>query len=153
MPTPLAVDEGKLLGIEIGFDGIEYRERIVTLNPAWVELLTSGIANQADIQEVIENSDHASWLNPAIAEGTYYVHARSVKPEARGIRVGMQLLFNALESARQQGFRKLQLDVLSDNSAVHFCYSMGLSLLVEFRAPIPQQYGAPPEWRIGINLE
>ena len=80
MPTPLAIDEGKLLGIEIGFDGIEYRERIVTLYPAWVELLTSGIANQADIQEVIENSDHASWLNPAIAEGTYYVHARSVKP-------------------------------------------------------------------------
>ena len=59
VPTPLAIDEGKLLGIEIGFDGIEYRERIVTLNPAWEELLTSGIANQADIKEVIENSDHA----------------------------------------------------------------------------------------------
>ena len=125
MPTPLAIDEGKLLGIEIGFDGIEYRERIVTLNPAWVELLTSGIANQADIQEVVENSDHASWLNPAIAEGTYYVHALSVKPEALGIRVGTQLLFNALESARQQGFRKLHLDVVSYNSAVHFCYPWG----------------------------
>ena len=28
----------------------------------------------------------------------------------------MQLLSNAMESARQQGFGKLQLDVLSDNS-------------------------------------
>ena len=59
---------------------------------------------------------------------------------------------NALESARQQGFRKLQLDVLSDNSAVHFCYSMGLSLLVEFRTN-PSAVWCPPEWRIGINLE
>ena len=80
--TRLAIDEGKLLGIEIGFHGIEYRERIAALNPAWAELLASGIANQADVQEVVENSDHASWLNPAIAEGTYYVHALSVKPEA-----------------------------------------------------------------------
>ena len=148
MPTPLAIDEGKLLGIEIGFDGIEYRERIVTLNPAWVELLTSGIANQADIQEVIENSDHASWLNPAIAEGTYYVHARSVKPEARGIRVGMQLLFNALESARQQGSVAVACQIIPQST-----FAIPYSLLVEFRAPIPQQYGAPPEWRIGINLE
>ena len=153
MPTPLAIDEGKLLGIEIGFDRFESRERIVTLNPAWVELLTSGIANQADIQEVVENSDHASWLSPAIAEGTYYVHALSVKPEALGIRVGTQLLFNALESARQQGLRKLHLNVVSYNSAVHVYRSMGLSLLVEVWAPIPQQYGAPLEWRIGINLE
>ena len=28
----------------------------------------AGIANQGDIQKVVENSDHASWLNPAIAE-------------------------------------------------------------------------------------
>ena len=150
--TRLAIDKGKLLGIEIGFHGIEYRERIAALNPAWADLLASGIANQADVQEVVENSDHASWLNPAIAEGTYYVHALSVKPEARGKRVGMQLLSNAMESARQQGLGKLQLDVLSDNPAVNFYQSMGLSLLVESRAPIPQQHGVPPEWRMGISL-
>jgi len=46
----------------------------------------------------------------------------------------------------------LQLDVLSDNPAVNFYQSMGLSLLVESRAPIPQQHGVPPEWRMGISL-
>ena len=115
--------------------------------------MAAGIATAADVQEVIENSDHASWLNPVISEGTYYVHALSVKPQARGKRVGMQLLSNAMESARQQGFGKLQLDVLSDNPAVNFYQSMGLTLLVESRAPIPEQHGVPPEWRMGIALD
>ncbi|MGB0998578.1 MAG: GNAT family N-acetyltransferase [Pseudomonadales bacterium] len=151
--TRLAINDGELLGIEIGFHGVEYRERIAALNPAWAEIVAAGIATAADVQEVIENSDHASWLNPAISEGTYYVHALSVKPRARGKRVGMQLLSNAMESARQQGFGKLQLDVLSDNPAVNFYQSMGLTLLVESRAPIPEQHGVPPEWRMGIVLD
>ena len=151
--TRLAISDGELLGIEIGFHGVEYRERIAALNPAWAEIMAAGIATAADVQEVIENSDHASWLNPAISEGTYYVHALSVKPQARGKRVGMQLLSNAMESARQQGFGKLQLDVLSDNPAVNFYQSMGLTLLVESRAPIPEQAGVPPEWRMGIALD
>ena len=133
--TRLAIEDGELLGIEIGFHGIEYRQRIAALSPAWAEILAAGIANPADVQEVLEHSDHASWLNPVIGEGTYYVHALSVKPAARGKRVGMQLLSNAIEWARQQGFGKLQLDVLSDNPAVNFYQSMGLTLLVESRAP------------------
>lgn len=151
--TRLAIEDGELLGIEIGFHGIEYRQRIAALRPAWAEILAAGIANPEDVQEVLEHSDHASWLNPAIDEGTYYVHALSVKPAARGKRVGMQLLSNAIESARQQGFGKLQLDVLSDNPAVNFYQSMGLTLLVESRAPIPEQHGVPPEWRMGIVLD
>ena len=150
--TRLAIDGDNLLGIEIGFHGIEYRDRIAALNPAWGELMAAGIATEADISEVIENSDRASWLNPVIHEGTYYVHALSVKPEARGKRVGMQLLSNTMDTARQQNFGKLQLDVLSDNPAVNFYQSMGLTLLVESRAPIPQQHGVPPEWRMGISL-
>ena len=151
--TRLAIEDGELLGIEIGFHGIEYRQRIAALSPAWSEIMAAGIANPADVQEVLEHSDHASWLNPVIGEGTYYVHALSVKPAARGKRVGMQLLSNAIESARQQGFGKLQLDVLSDNPAVNFYQSMGLTLLVESRAPIPERHGVPPEWRMGIVLD
>ena len=57
-----------------------------------------------------------------------------------------------MESSRQQGFEKLQLDVLLDNPAVNFYQSMGLSLLVESRVPIPWQHVVPPEWRMGITL-
>ena len=64
----------------------------------------------------------------------------------------MQLLSRAMNTARTAGFKKLQLDVLSDNPAVNFYQSMGLELLVESRAPKPQEHGVPPEWRMGIDL-
>ena len=57
-----------------------------------------------------------------------------------------------VESARQQGFAKLQLDVLSDNPAVEFYRAVGLKLLAETRAPDPSAFGVPPELRMGMNL-
>ena len=150
--TRLAVDGEELLGIEIGFRGPEYRERQSALAPLWAGMLADGIATQADVAEVIERSNHAQWLNPALHEGVHYVHALSVKPEARGKRVGMQLLSTAMQTAKAAGYKALQLDVLSDNPAVNFYQSMGLSLLVESRAPHPAEHGVPPEFRMAINL-
>ena len=150
--TRLALDGEELLGIEIGFHGPEFRERQATLAPLWQGMLDDGIANQTDVELVLERSDHAQWLNPMVHSGVHYVHALSVKPEARGKRVGMALLSHAMRTASAAGFKKLQLDVLSDNPAVNFYQSMGLELLVESRAPKPQEHGVPPEWRMGIDL-
>jgi len=150
--TRLALEGEKLLGIEIGFHGPEFRERQSALAPLWEGMLDEGIATQADVELVLERSDHAQWLNPMVHSGVHYVHALSVKPEAQGKRVGMHLLSHAMRTARTAGFKKLQLDVLSDNPAVNFYQSMGLELLVESRAPKPQEYGVPPEWRMGIDL-
>ncbi|GIS19966.1 MAG: hypothetical protein CM15mP120_18820 [Pseudomonadota bacterium] len=121
--TRLAIEDGELLGIEIGFHGIDRSN--CGAQSCMGGNTGSRHSQPSRRQEVLEHSDHASWLNPVIGEGTYYVHALSVKPAARGKRVGMQLLSNAIESARQQGFGKLQLDVLSDNPAVNFYQSMG----------------------------
>ena len=150
--THLAIDGDALLGIEIGFDGPELRPRQAALGPLWADMLEKGELTQADVAEVLERSEHASWLNPVVHEGVYYVHALSVKPAARGKRVGMQLLSRAMQSAQEQGYKALQLDVLSDNPAVNFYQSMGLELLVESRAPKPETHGVPPEWRMGIQL-
>ncbi len=150
--TRMALRGDELLGIEIGFDGPQYRQRQAELAPIWAELLSEGIATQADVSEVLERSNHASWLNPVIHSGVYYVHALSVKPAAKGQRVGMRLLSNAMALGKAQGHKALQLDVLSDNPAVNFYQSMGLELLVESRAPKPQEHGVPPEWRMGIDL-
>ena len=150
--THLAIDGDELLGIEIGFDGPELRPRQAALAPLWTDMLEQGELTQADVAEVLERSGHASWLNPVVHPGVYYVHALSVKPAARGKRVGMQLLSAALTSAKEQGYKELQLDVLSDNPAVNFYQSMGLELLVESRAPKPEAHGVPPEWRMGIRL-
>ena len=57
-----------------------------------------------------------------------------------------------MKKAREQGFAKLQLDVLSDNPAVEFYRAAGLELLAETRAPAPSAFGVPPEYRMGMNL-
>ena len=72
-----------------------------------------------------------------IFEDTYYIHALSVKPEFQGKRVGYALIENAINKAREQGFAKLQLDVLSDNPAVGFYRAVGLELLAETTALNP----------------
>lgn len=118
----------------------------------WQGLVASGDADGEDIAGVLERSDHASWLNPVIYEDTYYTHALSVKPEFRGKRVGYALIENAINKAREQGFARFQLDVLSDNPAVGFYRAVGLELLAETTAPKPAAFGVPPEYRMGMKL-
>ncbi len=77
----LAVEDGQLMGIEIGMSGEEYRSRQAALSPVWQELVANGSVSASDIEGVLERSDHASWLNPVIYSDTYYIHALSVKPE------------------------------------------------------------------------
>ena len=118
------------------------------IDPSRVVLISS----PSSIEGVLQRSQHASWLNPVIHADTYYIHAISVKPEYRGKRVGYRLMDSAINSAREQGFSKLQLDVLSGNPAVEFYRAVGFELLAETRAPKPAAFGVPPEYRMGIEL-
>lgn len=150
--TSIAVDNGELMGIEIGMPGPEYRIRQSALGSVWQDLLAKEQINPNDIPGVLARSEHASWLNPVIYEDTYYIHALSVKPGYRGKRVGYHLIQNAITKAREKSFARLQLDVLSDNPAVEFYRSVGLELLAETRAPDPSAFGVPPEYRMGMTL-
>ena len=150
--TTLAVEDGQLMGIEIGMPGPQYRTRQTALGPVWQDLVATGQIDADDIAGVLVRSERASWLNPVIYEDTYYIHALSVKPGFRGQRVGYHLIQNAMTKARERGFAKLQLDVLSDNPAVEFYRAVGLELLAETRAPDPSAYGVPAEYRMGMNL-
>ena len=150
--TSIAVEESELIGIEIGMPGPEYRTRQHALGPVWQTLLAANKIDQDDLAAVLARSEHASWLNPVIHDDTYYIHALSVKPNFRGKRIGYELMQNAIAKARDLGFSKLQLDVLSDNPAVNFYRGMGLELLAETRAPEPTSFGVPPEYRMGISL-
>ncbi len=150
--TTLALEDGELMGIEIGMPGDEYKARQNGLGPVWQQLLTNGQADSDDLAGILERSEYASWLNPVVHADTYYIHALSVKSGFRGKRVGYHLIQNAITSAREQGFAKLQLDVLSDNPAVDFYKAVGLELLAETRAPKPLASGVPPEYRMGMKL-
>lgn len=150
--TRLAIEDEQLLGIEIGMAGNEFRQRQDALGPVWRELVNNGAIDPDLIPGVLERSNHASWLNPWIYPDTYYIHALSVKPEARGKRIGYHLIDHAIKNAKAQEYTQLQLDVLSDNPAVGFYRNLGLEVLAETTAPKPSAFGIPPEYRMGMAL-
>jgi len=150
--TTLAVEDGELAGIVIAMAGPEFRSRGAALGSIWKKLLEAGSYTMDDVKGVVYRSDRASWMNPAIYSDTYYVHALAVKPEFRGKRVGYLLIEHAINTGREGGYKRFQLDVLSDNPAVEFYRAVGLELLAETRTPEPCAYGIPPEWRMGMDL-
>ncbi|MFT7685457.1 MAG: ribosomal protein S18 acetylase RimI-like enzyme [Candidatus Azotimanducaceae bacterium] len=150
--TTLAVENGELMGIEIGMPGSEFKSRQNALGSVWTELVDKAQIDADDIAGVLQRSEYASWLNPEVQADTYYIHALSVKPEFRGKRVGYQLMDSAINVAVEKGFAKLQLDVLSDNLAVEFYRAVGFEILADTRAPKPSAFGVPPEYRMGLIL-
>lgn len=150
--TTLAIHDGVLAGIVIAMPGPEFRSRGAALGASWKSLIEAGDYTMDDVKGVLERSERASWMNPVINSDTYYVHAIAVKPEFRGKRVGYLLIEHAMNTGHDNGFKKFQLDVLSDNPAVEFYRAVGLELLAETRTPEPCAFGIPPEWRMGMEL-
>ena len=149
----LSIEEGKLLGVAIAFNGGKYRERIRAGGPLWEEMLRAEEVTTEEIVGVAERAKLASWLNPIIHSNTFYVHALAVKPEARGKRVGYSMMEYLFDEAKELGYQEFQLDVLSDNPAVGFYRSLGLEVLAETRAPKPAEFGVPVEFRMGKLLD
>ena len=149
----LSIEEGKLLGVAIAFNGGKYRERIRAGGPLWEEMLRAEEVTTEEIVGVAERAKLASWLNPIIHSNTFYVHALAVKPEARGKRVGYSMMEYLFDEAKELGYQEFQLDVLSDNPAVGFYRSLGLEVLAEMRAPKPAEFGVPVEFRMGKLLD
>ena len=149
----LSIEEGKLLGVAIAFNGGKYRERIRAGGPLWEEMLRAEEVTTEEIVGVAERAKLASWLNPIIHSNTFYVHALAVKPEARGKRVGYSMMEYLFDEAKELGYQEFQLDVLSDNLAVGFYRSLGLEVLAETRAPKPAEFGVPVEFRMGKLLD
>ena len=151
--TILSIEEGKLLGVAIAFNGGKYRERIRAGGPIWEEMLKAKEVTTEEIAGVTERAKLASWLNPVIYSNTFYVHALAVKPEARGKGVGYSMMEYLFDEAKDLGYQEFQLDVLSDNPAVGFYRSLGLEVLAETKAPKPAEFGVPVEYRMGKLLD
>ena len=148
----LSIEEGKLLGVAIAFNGGKYRERIRAGGPLWEEMLKADEVTTEEIAGVTERAKLASWLNPVVYSNTFYVHALAVKPEARGKGVGYSMMECLFDEAKELGYQEFQLDVLSDNPAVGFYRSLGLEVLAETKAPKPAEFGVPIEFRMGKLL-
>lgn len=149
----LALANGELAGIEIGFEGPKFYSYKANLAPLAGPLLERGIVTFEELAALVARAEKASYLNPHVPDGTYYLHALSVFPRFRGQRVGARLLEDALNRARQAGFGELQLDVLADNPAVDFYRSFGLRIVVETISPeLTRDHKFPAELRMAIAL-
>lgn len=148
----LAIEDGELVGIEVGFVDPGFEQRVAALGALWPGLLESGAVDLDGMDGVIRRAAQCAWLNPTIPADAYYLHAIAVSEQHQGKGVGGVLMRNALERARQSGARGLQLDVLSDNPAVDFYRAFGLEVAVESTAPLPLAAGVPTEYRMALRF-
>lgn len=151
--TTGAVENGDLIGIEIGFAGANFYAFKANLAPLAVQLIEGGLATHDEIAGLVTRARKASYLNAHVPDDVYYLHALSTSPRRRGHGVGKALLQAAITRARAAGFRELQLDVLADNPAVGFYTAMGLQILAEVHAPdLAREQGFPAEYRMAVAL-
>ena len=76
----------------------------------------------------------------------------AVKLKFCGKRVGCYLNGRAIRRATEQGYKRFQLDVLAMNPVLGFYRALGLQRLTETSAAKSVEFGAPAEYRIGMNL-
>ncbi|MEO0962220.1 MAG: GNAT family N-acetyltransferase [Pseudomonadota bacterium] len=149
----LVMDGNTVAGIEIGYSGAEFYDRRNAMPAASIEAIRAQDVTMEEMQGVAERAEKASYLNAWVPPDAYYVLALASAESHRGTSLGKYLLSSAIDKARAQGFRALHLDVMSNNPAVGFYVSMGLTCLAETIAPEPcREHGVPMEMRMGITL-
>lgn len=151
--TTAAVQDGELLGIELGFAGpnfYAFKANLVALAP---RLMAEGKVSYEQFAGLAARAETASYLNAHVPDDVYYLHALSTPPQHRGKGVGRDLLQAAIGRAAAAGHRELQLDVLADNPAVGFYQAMGLRIVAEIRSPLlSREHGFPAEYRMAVTL-
>ncbi|MEK6540812.1 MAG: GNAT family N-acetyltransferase [Pseudomonadota bacterium] len=149
----IALVDGELAGVEIGFKGANFYPYKTNLATAATPMIASGQVPYEMLAGVIERADKASYLNAHVHDDVYYLHALSVFDRFRGAGIGLALLDDAKSRAKAAGFRELQLDVLADNPAVRFYLAQGLRVVVETVSPeLTKDHGFPSELRMAIAL-
>ena len=149
----LGVDGETLAGLEIGYGGRDWYALKPPLRDVSLALLQGGVVSRDRLKQMARRSHLASYLNPSVPETAYYVLALSVAESHRGQGLGARLLRNAIDQAREAGYRELHLDVLSDNAAVGFYRAMGFEVVAETVAPEPcREHGVPMELRMTLDL-
>lgn len=148
----LALEDGELVGIEVGFVDPGFETRVAALSALWPGLLESGAVDLEGMDGIIRRAAQCSWLNPTIPPDVYYLHAIAVSDEHRGKGFGGLLMRNALERAHRAGAGGVHLDVLSDNPAVDLYRAFGMECVVESTAPLPLAGGVPTEYRMEMRF-
>lgn len=149
----IATETHNILGLLIGFSGPNFLIFKRNFSVLVEELVARDEITQAEAIGLAERARKASYLNPSLPKSAYYLHALSVVPQHHRAGVGAALVGHILVQARQNKFRTLQLDILSDNPAVSFYQALGFQILVETKSPeLSRDHGFPSELRMALTL-
>ncbi len=149
----IAEDKHNILGLLIGFSGPNFLTFKRNFSVLVEELVARDEISQAEAIGLAERARKASYLNPNIPKSAYYLHVLSVVPQHHRAGVGAALVGHVSVQARQNKFRTLQLDILSDNPAVSFYQALGFQILVETKSPeLSRDHGFPSELRMALTL-
>jgi GNAT superfamily N-acetyltransferase len=144
-----ATYNGSLVGIEIGFTRVNYREHLrptfyyasETMNRAAYEHFSGAFKN------------FVPYLFPYIPRDAYYVQTLAVIAEMRGQRIGQTLLNAAFNRAGESDLKNCQLDVSSESIAVNFYKKMGMEVWASTQIPyLKKNYGIPMHYRMRKEL-
>ncbi len=143
----LAIENDKLIGIEIGFRGEEFKSRRQAMHPIWKKI------PKDDLEIISKRSKECGYLTPFIPNNAYYVLTLSVLSGQQRKGVGRMLINNAIKKAKNFDMRKIHLDVISTYNAVKFYESLGFNCVVRSSAPKPKQNDVPAIMRMNLDLE
>ena len=142
-----AFHEGRLVGIELGYDRARQQAELVpfvTQAQAWLD--PAGFAALARWFE------HGSFLLPPVPEDAYYLQNLALVPEVRGRGIGERLLLDAIGRARAAGLGRLHLDLYAENPARRLYERAGLRTIVETRVPPLEAEGIGVHLRMELKL-
>jgi len=151
--TTVACTEDGVIGMEIGFSGVDWYE----FKKIGADIVRSLIEKGEATIEQARHLGVAAYKNyfqlPYVPPDAYYILAIANKLEVRGKGIGKLLLENAFLQAKESEYRTLHLDVYSDNPAVQFYESMGMTCMAETSCPeLYRDHGIPMEKRMVIRL-
>lgn len=113
----LALDEGEIAGLVIGYTGRGHDELGTLLRL----LLSLRLGELASYLTVVSKTLHGEYT-PDVAPDEYYISLIVVDENMRGKGVGSFLLNHAIESAKAVGCRAVLLDVDRENDAARELY-------------------------------
>lgn len=149
----LAYEDGIFRGVLISHDGPEHYRLKDAVWPVAVGLVGQHGVTEADIGGLAARAEIASFMNPHVPEDCSYIIVVSVPEATRGRGVGRKLIEHEIARAREKGFSRLHLDVMSDNPAVGLYRAMGFEPMAETVTPIPcREHGLAMELRMMLRL-
>lgn len=143
----MAVSEGELAGMELGFDKQTQEQALDAMMGVALSVL-----NEQEIGTMVGFFEYGSFLIPIIPDDAYYLQNLAVVEAGRGKGIGEKLLHHCFDKARQRGHTRVHLDVFEGNPAIRLYERCGFRTIVRTVVTPFSEAGMPDHLRMECKL-